>query len=85
MLLLCFADRGEVPAAEEHAAEPILISDDESEGPANSAASDSAPQPGAEPCLEISSIMALAPGQEPAPSESLPWQARVEEFENAVR
>ncbi|XP_020249075.1 nucleosome assembly protein 1-like 5 [Asparagus officinalis] len=77
--------REEVPAAEEHAAEPILISDDESEGRANSAASDPAPQPGAEPCLQIPPITALAPGQRSVPSESQPWQARIEEFEGAVR
>ncbi|XP_020245246.1 flagellar attachment zone protein 1-like [Asparagus officinalis] len=77
--------REEVPAAEEHAADPILISDDESEGRANSAAPDPAPQPGAEPCLEIPPITALAPGQSFVPSESQPWQARIEEFEGAVR
>ena len=74
-----------MPVAEEHAAEPILILDDESDGSENSAASDSAPQPGPEPCLEIPPIMALAPGQEPVPSESLSWQARIEEFESVVR
>ena len=83
--LLRLTGREEVPAAEEHAADPILISDDESEGRANSAAPDPAPQPGAEPCLEIPPITALAPGQRSVPSESQPWQARIEEFEGAVR
>ncbi|XP_020259182.1 uncharacterized protein LOC109835624 [Asparagus officinalis] len=77
-------DRGEVPTAEEPAAEPILISDDDSEGRATPVASDPAPEPGDEPCLEIPPITALAPGQEPAPSESLSWQARIEEFESAA-
>ena len=84
-MLPCFTGQTGASGAEEHAAEPILISDDESEGPVTSPASGFVPQPGTEPCLEVPPIAALAPGQEPTFSESLPLQAHVEEFESAVR
>ncbi|XP_020271657.1 unconventional myosin-XVIIIa-like [Asparagus officinalis] len=78
-------DQEETPTAEEQATEPILISDDESEGAATSSESKPAPTPDAEPCLEMPPITALAPGQEPISSDSSSLQARLEEFENAVK
>ena len=74
-----------MPTTEECTAEPILIFDDESEGIATSSASNPIPLSGAEPCLEIPPIAVLGPGLEPVSSDSLSIQARVEEFENAVK